>query len=273
MSHWDEDPILIATHAQWAFIAQNRGLPGLEILVSQSVEGSWAEPFAFSDWKTLPQIDLYSSVGDSFDLAHGAGTKGLYAVSPKNTPFPGPPTSQPAPQVPPDMLDFFTLPSNPGGVQFSPLPELGGSMSMLPGPIAPIAGGALKELLKKLFGGIAQAGGFRNVLRSALVALGGTQLYDIVDQWMPWADDAAKEKMAHVLEAFATLEELGLIYPWAPRARRDGGVTAGPFYMIFDLTNVQGHYTNFHMSRAGLRKHDDDQDTHRRPRRQRRTTK
>lgn len=264
MSHWDEDPILLATHAQWAFIAQNRGLPGLEILVSQSVAGSWAEPFAFSDWKALPDIDLYSSVGDAFDFSHGAGTKGLYAVSPRDVGAQGQPHFDPDPKT-------------PGGVLFSPIPDVGGNIvpvpPMLPGPIMPIAGGALKELLKKLFGGIAQAGGFRGVLRSALVALGGTQLYDIVDQWMPWADDADKEKLSHVLEAFATMEELGLIYPWAPRGRRDGGVTPGPFYMIFDLTNIQGHYTNFHMSRSGLRKHDDDQDTHRRPRRQRRTTR
>lgn len=251
MPHWDEDPVLLATQRQWRVIAGAQGLPGLQSAVAQATAGTWASGFVypFAD----PNIQLYSSVGDAFDVRHGTSTKGLYAVSP---------TLQPSNQSTPTQAIA-------GGALFSP--PVGGSMAMLPvGPIiGPAVGGflaALRALAVKVTQQIGASGGFGAALRTGLGALGVTQIYDMIDQSMPWASEEQKEMGARVLAALAELESAGFIHPWNPRPRRDGTPTGGPYYMVMDLVAFQGHYTNFHMSRKGLTRHDEKQDTPKRPR-------
>lgn len=132
-----------------------------------------------------------------------------------------------------------------------------------------IAGGLLRLIqaaMKAIGGTVGRAGGWRAALTTIMGGLGVTQIIDIVDQWFPGMGDDEKDKLAKVIEAFAELEDAGLIHPWTPRARRDGTPAPGPFYLIFDLVQVQGHYANFHMSRGGLKRHDERQDTPKRPR-------
>lgn len=267
------EAVLIMTTRQWSFLTGriNAGQGSIEGMIEQidiRLQGTWADDINpdFRTWGDNPNISLYSSVGDSFDIAHN--TPGVNVWARATGALPPVVVEQPAPKGP---GIFSPLPSPPITPFIPPIiMQTGGQM-------VPVVGGGLKQLAQKLMLAIgsklALAGGWRGALASALGVLGVTQIVDIVDQWVPGLGEAEKEKLSAVLEAFAQLEDAGLIHPWNPRARRDGTPAGGPYYMVFDLTQMQGHYTNFHMSRKGLQSHDDKQDTHMRPRRQRRTTR
>lgn len=74
------------------------------------------------------------------------------------------------------------------------------------------------------------------------------------------------------LSAIGEMEAAGLVHAWTAVHRR--GMNAGqqikPRYFILDMENAQGFYSTFHMSRSGLKRHDEKQDTIKRPRTARR---
>lgn len=260
-------PILIMATEQWRFIADqfNTGQISMEMWVEtagQPLTGTWAEGIGinpdFRTWFDNPLVQKVSSVGEilpgrnqwlTYTGAHGPidteGDGGIGGGSPEQSPG----------------LPASPLPTGP--ITFPP--RIGGAMVLNPG----VAGGILRiiqQAMKVVGSTVGRAGGWRAALTAIMGGLGVTQIIDIVDQWIPGLGDEEKEKLALVLEALAQLEDAGLVHPWTPRPRRDGVAAPGPFYFIFDLTQMQGHYANFHMSRAGLRKHDDRQDTPKRPR-------
>ncbi len=274
------EAVLLMTTAQWRFWTDriNAGNASLEQMfqaISQRLTGTWAEGIDpdFRTWGPNPDVQKYSSVGGSFDLAHGYTGVNQWLTATWDQSEPpvfgesqnwvpgGPGLAAPLPTTP------ITFPST----IFDPT-TTGGTMVLNPG----IAGGLLRiiqQVMKAVGATVGKAGGWRAALGTIMGGLGVTQVIDIIDQWIPGLGDADKEKMATVLEAFAQLEDAGLIHPWTPRARRDGTEAPGPFYLVFDLVQVQGHYTNFHMSRKGLSAHDDKQDTYKRPRRTRRSNR
>lgn len=180
------------------------------------------------------------------------------------------------------LWDGELLPPPTAGLPASPLPEVITPIIPagvpMPGPVGPlVASDPIVMGIRALFAAIAKrvgiSGGWRGAITSLMGVLGVTQVIDIVDGLIPGLGDDEKENIAAMVEAFAVLEDAGLIHPWRPRPRRDGTPAPGPFYLIFDIIQIQGHYTNFHMSRSGLQTHDDKQDTYKRPRRARRSNR
>lgn len=118
----------------------------------------------------------------------------------------------------------------------------------------------------------------KGTIKSALVAILAGLGADTVLDWLLEVgfDDDRASMWENFIDTLDEMEQTGLIYPWTPRDNmRTPGIESsqGPRYLIFDLSKGQGFYSNFHMSRAGLRAHDDKQDTIKRPRRARRRSK
>ncbi len=105
-----------------------------------------------------------------------------------------------------------------------------------------------------------RAGG--GILSTILTALGVTQIADIFLD-IPGLGDESVRDFEAFLRIIDQMEQAGLIHPWTAKMR--DGTPIDPRYLIFDLDNAQGFYTTFHMSRSGLRAHDDKQDTYKRP--------
>ncbi len=289
MPHEFQSPVLLATQEQWRVAAQQAGIAGLTSIVQQQVRGTWAQLFGPYPWESN-SIQIYSSTGDSFDLEHGTATPAVYAVATEqisgaiNVPTVSPTPSLPvasvgeSPNLPPGDQPDAPIPELPGtqtpGVLASMLPSSsGGTMTQL----APtIVGGLMRFILPALsaarstggrLGGSLLPTSFRDLLSKVLGVLGISQVLDIV---LP---SGGGEGDALLIEAFIKcideMEKAGVIHPWTSRNPED----TGPKYLILNLIDGQGFYTNFHMSRSGLKAHDDDQDTVRRTRRAPRTNR
>lgn len=257
------EPILIFSTEQWRFLIGriNAGQGNIESMfesIDQRLEGSWATDVNpdFRTWGDNPNVQLVSSVDDVLPghniwLTHTAPHEAPQTPGVPGAPLPITPITFP-PVIPPPV----GLPSLPNQNILNP----GGSGLVR----------VIQELMKRVAGGVGLAGGWRAALNTLLATLGVSQIVDIVDQWIPGLGDDQQQQVSLVLEAFANLEDAGLIRPWNPRARRDGQPAPGPYYMIFDLTQMMGNYSNFHMSRKGLATHDDKKDTLKRPARARR---
>lgn len=103
-----------------------------------------------------------------------------------------------------------------------------------------------------------------------LALIGGISILDFfVDRGV---DSDMAELPEKFIQALAMMEAEGLIHPWRPRPRRDGSEDPGPEYFIFNMVQIQGFYTNFHMGRSALQSHDDKQDTYKRPARAKRSS-
>ncbi len=261
MAHWSEPAILIATKAQWAFVAKELGIAGLQSLVKQATAGSWAGSFAFPS----PSTEMYVSVGDQFDVRHNTATVGVYIVPSANVAPPtGAPLLPPVDPAPPPG----GIPQTPG-LPASPLPQVGGPL------VNPQIAIGIWKLIRAAIattGSVAgRFGGGGNLLQKALGLIGGLSILD----WLldGGADDDTARMMEDFVKVLSEMESIGMIHPYTPgrRATAQGGVDPGPVFFIFNMENIQGWYTSFHMSRSGLQAHDDDQDTHRRPRRAART--
>ncbi len=255
------DPKLIATTDQWRFIAQQQGLPGLKDAWTQGTIGT---PYADLGFPTeSPEVGLYSAVGDTYDISHGMAARGIYAIWTGGVPTVAtPPTS-----LPPDDTN---PPIQTPGVLASPLPN--------PVTGAPVIVGTLWQLALRLLAaakaratslpGLGGGGaGLRGALQQVLTALG----LGSVGAWVLGlgGDDAAAEAVQEFMEAISQMEEAGIIRPWTAVHRRgpSAGEAIAPRFLIFKPDDGIGWWTTFHMSRSGLQKHDDDQDTHRRPKR------
>lgn len=254
----DKEPILIFTTNQWRFMIGrvNAGQASLDQFIEQldsRFEGTWAAEIDpdFRNWGPDLNVKRYSSVGDLKDIAQGTPGTNQWLM---------------------DTSPHTSIPT-PGGVLFSPPPiavdvpaiitpiQTGGPVVLLNPGVVPQLLRVVQQVMKAIGGGVGRSGGWRGSLNAILGALGVSQVVDIVDQWIPGLGDNDKDKIAIVIEAFAMLEDAGLVHPWNPRARRDGTQAPGPYYFIFDVTQVQGHWTNFHMSRGGLKSHDEKKDT------------
>lgn len=165
----------------------------------------------------------------------------------------------------------------PGGASFSPPPQAIG-----PGPLVPIRGGGLQvwqvvwQVIRASLAG--SSTGFRGIAGTMLARvasiIGGITVLDwLTDQFN--VPDSQAELGEKFIECLSAMEAEGMIHPYTPSRRfaQQGMVDPGPVYFIFNMERMQGNWTNFHMSRAGLRAHDDKQDTYKRPRRAARRTR
>lgn len=259
-------PVLISTQNQWKFVADAQGLAGVTSLAEQATRDTWAHQYPFP-WNDNPNIDLYSSSGDSFDQSHGTGTAGLYAVAtaplaPTATILPSEPD---VPATDPDPSPTL------GGAVFSPIPTGGQQVTTL----VPTAVGAIMRYILPAwrsgmtaggrFGQIGIASGAKRLLQAILGLLGASEIIDIAQSLGGSEGDA--QVVENFINCIEEMEKAGIIHSYTPSRRfaMQGMVDPGPRYFVLDLENVSGWYTNFYMSRSSLQRHDEKQDTYKRP--------
>ncbi len=175
------------------------------------------------------------------------------------------PAFSPQPMAAPAQI---ILPFSTGGttVQQSPnvvatimrqlLPAFRSALIKKPqGILGPFGGGS--------FGGLS----LRGIWEAIMVLLGISEILSHVLDMGGTENDAAM--IQHFFNTINAMQEAGMVHPWTSRNPED----PGPKYFIMDLENAQGFYANFHMSRSGLARHDEKQDTYKRPRQARRSTR
>ncbi len=269
------------TQDQFRFLVGNQGKDGIlsaYASLAASDPTDFINPVSPDLWPiTSPEWSQYNTSGDKLDVSRGLGTGQnvwLVPYAPHEVIAGGPgdddppPTDGGIPFLPPADPPLIQPPAIvPGGALFSPIPPI-------VNPLVPISGGiAVWQLVWQLVrkaasGGLTSVGGGGNLMSKVLALIGGLSILDFfVDRGI---DSDMAEIPEKFIQALAMMEAEGIIHPWRPRPRRDGSVDAGPEFLIFNMIQIQGFYTNFHMSRSGLQSHDDKQDTLKRPKQARR---
>lgn len=246
-------------------------------MLNQRLAGTWAAQWT---WPFQPEdpLEFYSSSGDSKDIAHHTPGRNIWiratkAISggggvvtsppPVNVPVdPEPPNEPPAdPEEPINPLP----PDNSGGGQMTQLVPTG--ITALMRYIVPAWRGVLSGT-SRTFPQLPVIGGtVKKLLAAVLGFLGLSEVLDLAQAVGASEEDAAV--VSAFLECIEKMEEGGMIHRYTPSRRfaMQGMTDPGPKFFVMNLEQVQGYYTNFIMSRSGLQAHDDDQDTHRRPKR------
>ncbi len=267
MHTWDfQTAVLWITPEQYNFILKHRGAGGILESYNQLARKTTADIVEPSSvWPPWEQRTKAQPSG--LNLINQEGSFWLQGRQPHLATGPVSPTGQTAGALASPLLPIHPQAGSTSGTltasiqpQVQMTPKLGGSMWQLVWMLVRQGASASSGFL-----------GSGSLLTRIVAIIGGVAIADFIGDRVGISSDES-ELPSKFLEALASMEAEGLIHRWTSRPDQNGQPRA-PRYFIMDMENIQGFYTNFHMSRSGLTKHDEKQDTYKRPRRARRSAR